>query len=57
MNQLPFFVKPLRILVNPWQAVHSFDNAAGWMETITHVVCPDPACGLIKGLDRIGEGR
>lgn len=31
------------------------NHPADWMETDTHVVCPDPACRLIMRIDRIGE--
>lgn len=28
---------------------------ADWMETDTRVVCPDPHCGLIMRMDRVGR--
>ena len=31
------------------------NHPADWMETDTHVVCPDPACRLIMHIDRIGK--
>ena len=31
------------------------NHPADWMETDTHVVCPDPACRLIMRIDRIGD--
>ena len=30
-------------------------HPADWMETDTHVVCPDPACRLIMRIGRVGE--
>lgn len=30
------------------------NHAADWMETDARVVCPDPACGLIMRIDRLG---
>jgi uncharacterized repeat protein (TIGR04076 family) len=32
-------------------------HPADWIETDTHVTCPDPACRLIMRIDRIGERR
>ena len=33
------------------------NHPADWMETDTHVVCPDPACRLVMRIDRIGRRR
>ncbi len=31
------------------------NHPADWMETDAHVTCPDPACGLIMRIERIGQ--
>lgn len=31
------------------------NHAADWIETDTHVVCPDPACQLIMRIDRVAQ--
>ena len=31
------------------------NHPADWMETDSHVSCPDPACGLIMKIERSGE--
>lgn len=33
------------------------NHPADWMETDSHVVCPDPACRLVMRIDRIGKRR
>jgi len=30
-------------------------HPADWMETDTRAVCPDPACGLVMRIDRVGR--
>ena len=30
-------------------------HPADWMETDSRVACPDPACGLIMRIDRVGK--
>jgi uncharacterized repeat protein (TIGR04076 family) len=32
-------------------------HPADWMETDTRVACPDPACGLVMRIDRLGRRR
>ncbi len=29
------------------------NHPADWMETDSHIMCPDPACGLVMRIDRI----
>lgn len=36
-------------------AKQRFNHPADWMETDSHVICPDPACRLIMRIDRVGE--
>ena len=36
-------------------AKQRLNHPADWMETDTHVVCPDPACRLIMRIDRAGQ--
>ncbi len=31
------------------------NHPADWLETDSHVVCPDPVCRLIMRIDRIGQ--
>lgn len=31
------------------------NHPADWMETDAFVTCPDPACGLIMKIERVGE--
>jgi len=33
------------------------NHPADWIETDTHVACPDPACGLVMRLERTGRRR
>lgn len=36
-------------------AKQRLNHPADWMETDTHVVCPDPACRLTMRIERIGR--
>lgn len=36
-------------------AKQRLNHPADWMETDSRVTCPDPACGLIMCIDRIGR--
>jgi uncharacterized repeat protein (TIGR04076 family) len=36
-------------------AKQRLNHPADWMETDSRVTCPDPACGLIMRIDRIGR--
>jgi uncharacterized repeat protein (TIGR04076 family) len=33
------------------------NDPADWMETDARVVCPDPACGLVMRIDRVGRRK
>jgi uncharacterized repeat protein (TIGR04076 family) len=49
-----FCIYALQATIPLLPAKQRLNHPADWMETDSHVVCPDPACRLIMRIDRIG---
>jgi uncharacterized repeat protein (TIGR04076 family) len=50
-----FCLYALQAAVPLLPAKQRLNHPADWMETDARVACPDPACGLIMRIDRIGR--
>lgn len=53
----PFCIWALNSVLPFLSAKQRRNHPADWIETDSHVACPDPACGLIMRIDRLGESR
>ena len=51
-NGADFCLYALQAAVPLLPAKQRKNHPADWMETFSHVVCPDPSCGLIMRVDR-----
>ncbi|GAB4524473.1 MAG: hypothetical protein Kow0047_34110 [Anaerolineae bacterium] len=50
-----FCVYALQAVLPLLPAKQRQNHPADWMETDARVTCPDPACGLIMRIDRVGK--
>jgi uncharacterized repeat protein (TIGR04076 family) len=49
-----FCVYALHVAIPLLPAKQRHNHPADWMETDAFVTCPDPACGLIMEIERVG---
>ena len=49
-----FCLYALQSVIPLLPAKQRHNHPADWMESDSHVVCPDPACGLVMRVDRVG---
>ena len=54
-DQADFCLYALQSAIPLLPAKQRSNHPADWMETDTHVICPDPACKLVMRIDRVDK--
>jgi len=54
-NGANFCLYALQSTIPLLPAKQRLGHPADWMESDAHIMCPDPACGLVMRIDRIGK--